>query len=131
MGGQSETLPVTVATMQMLLYGWAPLREDNPRALASRLSSVQTQNHTITCLLHKYAFVLYALRDIWRQISMKGAIMSPVVLSAVVFCGSSIEKSWTKLKTRLLLHSLIRLRTVCMLDSIEMFYIARHLDKGV
>ena len=28
---------------------YASVREDNPRALASRLSPVQTQNHTVTC----------------------------------------------------------------------------------
>ena len=28
------------------------VREDNPQALASGLSPVQTQNHIITCLLH-------------------------------------------------------------------------------
>ena len=30
--------------------------EDNRRDLASRLSSVHTQNHTTTCLLHQHAF---------------------------------------------------------------------------
>ena len=32
--------------------------EGNPRALASRLPPVQTQNHTITCLLHQHAFAI-------------------------------------------------------------------------
>ena len=44
----------------------ASVQEDNPRALASRLSPVQTQNHTMTCLLHQHAFVHCALRDIRR-----------------------------------------------------------------
>ena len=35
------------------------VREENPQALASGLSPVQTQNHTITCLLHQHV-----LRDI-------------------------------------------------------------------
>ena len=35
--------------------------EDNPQVLASGLSPVQTQNHTITCLFHQHAFVCCAL----------------------------------------------------------------------
>ena len=38
--------------------------EVNPQALTSGLSSVQTQHHTITCLLHQHAFALCALRNI-------------------------------------------------------------------
>ena len=45
---------------------YAPVRKDNPRALASRLSPVHTQNHTMTCLLHQHAFVHCVLRDIRR-----------------------------------------------------------------
>ena len=44
----------------------------NPGALASGLLPVQTQNHTITCLLYYHASVLCAFRDI--GILMKGAI---------------------------------------------------------
>ena len=32
----------------------ASVREDVPRALASGLSSLQTQNHTTTCILHQH-----------------------------------------------------------------------------
>ena len=38
----------------------AYLQEGNPRALASRLSPVHTHNHTITDLLHQYAYELCA-----------------------------------------------------------------------
>ena len=39
----------------------AYVREDNPRPLASGLSSVHTHNHTIIALLHQHACVLCAL----------------------------------------------------------------------
>ena len=54
----------------------ASVREDNPRALASELSPVQTQNHTILRLLHQHAIAFCALRYIWPiniGVSMKGA----------------------------------------------------------
>ena len=47
--------------MQQLFYGLCVLREDNPRALVSGLSPEQTQNHTITCLLHQHACAFCAL----------------------------------------------------------------------
>ena len=62
--------------MCMLLYVYALVREDDPRALASGLSPIQTQNHAITCLLHQHTFVLYALResDVKYWNIMKGGI---------------------------------------------------------
>ena len=39
------------------------VREDNQGTLASGLSPIQTQNHIITCLLHKQAFARCAVRD--------------------------------------------------------------------
>ena len=59
----------------------ASVWEDNPRALASGLSYVQTQNHTITYLflLLQHTFALCALRNAFYlafniEILMKGAI---------------------------------------------------------
>ena len=37
------------------------VREDNPQALASGLSPVQTHSHTITFLLHQHACALCML----------------------------------------------------------------------
>ena len=47
--------------MCKLLYFFAYVREDNPRALTSGLSPVHTHNHTITVLLHQHACALCAL----------------------------------------------------------------------
>ena len=50
--------PTFYAISYCMVY--APLREDNPRALASGLSPVHTHNHTLTFLLHQYEFALCA-----------------------------------------------------------------------
>ena len=42
----------------------AYVREDNPRALASGLSPLYMQDHTITASLHQHACALCALQDI-------------------------------------------------------------------
>ena len=55
---------------------YALVQEDDPRALASGSSPIQTQNHAKTCLLHQHTFVLYALResDVKYWNIMKGGI---------------------------------------------------------
>ena len=53
------------------------VRENNPRILASELSPVETQKHTIACLLHKQCIcTLYIVRYLKLNIglSVKGAI---------------------------------------------------------
>ena len=55
--------------------GYASVREDNQRTLASVLSPVQTQIHTIACLLHQHTFVLCAeYSTLTIEIFMEGAI---------------------------------------------------------
>ena len=57
-----------MSRLKLLLYNdecsycmvCAPVREDSPRALASELLPIQTQNHIITSLLHQHALALYA-----------------------------------------------------------------------
>ena len=44
--------------------GCSPVREDNPRALASRLSYVQSDKHGITILYHLRQCRPYTARDI-------------------------------------------------------------------
>ena len=60
----------------------ASVREETLRAFASGLSPVQTQHHTITYLLHKYAFALCALRGI--GISMICAIKHDYIMLTCV-----------------------------------------------
>ena len=54
----------------------ASVLEDNPRALTSRLSPIQTQNHTITyCISMHVHFVHCEIFKVkHRNVSMKGAI---------------------------------------------------------
>ena len=62
----------------------AYVRKGNPRALASELSPVHTQNHAITALLHQHGsalckFVRYLMKNI--EILLKGAIMCYTIMT--------------------------------------------------
>ena len=54
--GQTQNLSMKDAIRVRYCMVCKYVREDNPRALASEFSPVHTQKHTITCLLHQYAY---------------------------------------------------------------------------